>query len=96
MQIACGVDLQWWYSGNRGAGRTGLLVKRCDVSELVLAIGQLLDNRALARAMGEAGRRRVLKGFTWDASARHLAALIEGVPHNAPYPALVAGGETIA
>ena len=38
----------------------------------------------LARAMGEAGRKRVLDRFTWSASTRHLATLIESVSFRAP------------
>jgi glycosyltransferase involved in cell wall biosynthesis len=60
-------------------GKTGILVARGDAKELAMAISQLIDNPALARAMGEAGRRRMLERFTWEASARHLADLIESV-----------------
>jgi glycosyltransferase involved in cell wall biosynthesis len=60
-------------------GKTGMLVARGDAQELAMAIGQVIDNPALARAMGEAGRQRVLERFTWEASARHLAGLIESV-----------------
>jgi glycosyltransferase involved in cell wall biosynthesis len=61
-------------------GRTGLLVARADARELARAISEMIDNPALARAMGEAGRQRVLERFTWEASARRLAHLIESVP----------------
>jgi glycosyltransferase involved in cell wall biosynthesis len=60
-------------------GKTGILVARGDAKELAMAISQVIDNPALARAMGEAGRRRVLERFTWERSARHLADLIESV-----------------
>jgi glycosyltransferase involved in cell wall biosynthesis len=60
-------------------GKTGILVARGDAKELAMAISQVIDNPALARAMGEAGRRRMLERFTWEASARHLADLIESV-----------------
>jgi glycosyltransferase involved in cell wall biosynthesis len=58
-------------------GKTGMLVARGDAKELAMAISQVVDNPGLARAMGEAGRQRVLERFTWEASARHLADLIE-------------------
>jgi glycosyltransferase involved in cell wall biosynthesis len=60
-------------------GRTGILVARGDAEELALAIGQVIDNPSLARAMGEAGRQRVLERFTWEATTRRLADLIESV-----------------
>jgi glycosyltransferase involved in cell wall biosynthesis len=60
-------------------GVTGLLVARGNAEELALAIGRLIDDPVLARAMGEAGRRRVLERFTWETSAQHLADLIEHV-----------------
>jgi glycosyltransferase involved in cell wall biosynthesis len=60
-------------------GKTGILVARGDAKELAMAISRVIDNPALARAMGEAGRRRMLERFTWEASARHLADLIESV-----------------
>jgi len=60
-------------------GQTGMLVARGDAKELAMAISQVIDDPALARAMGEAGRQRVIERFTWEASARHLADLIESV-----------------
>lgn len=38
--------------------------------------------------MGEAGRQRVVERFTWDASAQHLAALIDTVPSSIRYPSV--------
>lgn len=50
--MACGLPVVSTYAGGIPEivehGRTGLLVKRGDVSELALAIGQLLDNPARA------------------------------------------------
>jgi glycosyltransferase involved in cell wall biosynthesis len=60
-------------------GKTGILVTRGDAEELAIAISEVIDNPTLARTMGEAGRQRVLERFTWEASARHLANLIESV-----------------
>ncbi|MEA3199858.1 MAG: alpha-maltose-phosphate synthase [Thermoplasmata archaeon] len=50
--------------------RTGLLVRYGDVPALAGAIEQLLANPERARAMGEAGRRRAMASFSWDAVAR--------------------------
>jgi glycosyltransferase involved in cell wall biosynthesis len=78
---ACGLPVVSTYSGGIPEyvedGRTGMLVARGDTEELALAISQVIDDPALARAMGEAGRQRVLERFTWEASARRLADLIE-------------------
>jgi len=58
-------------------GETGLLVDGTDAIAVAAALARLLDDRAAAAAMGEAGRRRALASFTWRANAaafaRHLA-----------------------
>jgi len=80
---ACGLPIVSTRSGGIPEivehGRTGILVARGDVEELALAISQVIDDPALARAMGEAARQRVQERFTWEASARRLADLIENV-----------------
>jgi glycosyltransferase involved in cell wall biosynthesis len=80
---ACGLPVISTYSGGIPEyvedGRTGLLAARGDAWELARAISRVLDDPALARAMGEAGRQQVLEGFTWEASARRLAKLIQGL-----------------
>jgi glycogen synthase len=47
-------------------GETGLLVAPGDSDALAQAIRRLLDDRALASALGRAGRRRVEALFSWD------------------------------
>jgi glycosyltransferase involved in cell wall biosynthesis len=80
---ACGLPVVSTYSGGIPEyvedERTGLLVKRGDAQELARAIGRVIDDPAAARAMGEAGRQRVLGRLTWEESARRLAHLIESV-----------------
>ena len=57
-------------------GETGYLVDPRDPAAIADAIDAILADPALARAMGEAGRARVLEGFTWDRIAeRYLAAV---------------------
>lgn len=58
-------------------GQTGLLVTRGDAEELAVAVSRIIDNPVLARAMGKAGRQRMLDRFTWEASTRCLVDLIE-------------------
>jgi glycosyltransferase involved in cell wall biosynthesis len=73
-------------------GETGLLVPPDDPGALAGAIGRLLDDAALRRRLGDAGRQRVLHRFTWQVTARGTAecysAVMEGraLP-GAPAPA---------
>ncbi len=67
-------------------GETGFLVDLdADQSaekftnELAARIGVLLDDAALARKMGEAGRRRVVRSFGWPAIATTTAGLYESL-----------------
>jgi glycosyltransferase involved in cell wall biosynthesis len=80
---ACGLPVVSTYSGGipeiMQDGQTGLLVERGDVRELALAISRILDNPALARAMGEAGRTRAIAHFSSNAISGRLAELIESV-----------------
>lgn len=55
--------------------RTGLLVERGSVEALAEAMDALLADPARRRAMGEAGRRRVLERFRWEAIADRLLEL---------------------
>jgi D-inositol-3-phosphate glycosyltransferase len=81
--MACGVPVVSTFSGGIPEiveqGQTGILVARGDVWELALAIGRLIDNPVLARAMGEAGRQGVTERFSWDVVSRRLADLIESL-----------------
>jgi glycosyltransferase involved in cell wall biosynthesis len=47
-------------------GLNGLLIPPNDVDSLCSAILKLYDSPELVRAMGDAGRRRVVEQFTWD------------------------------
>ncbi len=47
-------------------GITGLLVQRRDVERLAEGMLRILEDEALARAMGEAGRLRAESLFSWD------------------------------
>lgn len=80
---ACELPIVSTYSGGIPEivehGRTGILVARGEVEELVLAIAQLLDNRELARAMGKAGRQRAIEQFSWAGVSRRLFDLIESL-----------------
>ncbi len=54
-------------------GATGILVDGTDVSEVGDAAAALLADPALARRMGEAGRRRVERAYTWPRAAEQLS-----------------------
>jgi phosphatidylinositol alpha-1,6-mannosyltransferase len=58
-------------------GETGLLVDGRRVEEVADAISTLLGDPALARAMGEAGRARVLRAHTWPRIAERLALWLQ-------------------
>lgn len=65
-------------------GETGLLVAPADdpaifAERLAAAIIELLGDPQRARALGEAGRARVLEHFTWQAVAERTAALYEAL-----------------
>lgn len=51
-------------------GRSGILVPPQDAGALARAIKRLLENKSLRQAMGEEGRRRVERHFTWEEAAR--------------------------
>jgi glycosyltransferase involved in cell wall biosynthesis len=50
-------------------GRTGLLVPEREPRRLLAALLRLLEDRGLAREMGERGRRKAESELTWDAVA---------------------------
>jgi phosphatidylinositol alpha-1,6-mannosyltransferase len=53
-------------------GETGILVDGRRVDDVAAAVGDLLADPARARAMGEAGRARVLRAHTWPEIAARL------------------------
>ena len=55
-------------------GETGILVDGTRVDAVAEAVGDLLADPERARAMGTAGRDRVLRAHTWPAIAERLAA----------------------
>jgi glycosyltransferase involved in cell wall biosynthesis len=48
-----------------------------DAAALANAVGRLLDDPALRRRMGAAGRKRVLERFTWETSAAETVAVYD-------------------
>lgn len=58
-------------------GRDGLLVRFGRHVELADAISKLLADAELRRRLGEAGRRKVLDEYTWDAVFGRLARVID-------------------
>jgi glycogen synthase len=50
-------------------GKTGLLVAPGHPDELAVALGRVLENPALGRSLGQAGRRRVEAQFSWASVA---------------------------
>lgn len=58
-------------------GVTGLLVEPRDVEGLAAAMARLADDPQIARAMGEAGFKRLHDQFTWDHVAGRMVDAIE-------------------
>lgn len=59
--------------------KTGIIVKPKDVVGLKRALVQLMEDRELAREMGERGRGRIENYFTWDAVCKKLEGFYEEV-----------------
>ncbi|GMU55442.1 MAG: glycosyl transferase family 1 [Candidatus Xenobia bacterium] len=57
--------------------QTGYLVAPESVEDVAQALSRLLTDRALARRLGEQGRHRALKDFTWQVQAKRLHELLE-------------------
>ena len=58
-------------------GETGLVVDAAAPGALLEALDRLCADPALRRRMGEAGRERVAREFTWDHAAERLARVLE-------------------
>jgi phosphatidyl-myo-inositol dimannoside synthase len=59
------------------AGETGYVVGGRDVGALADRLVALLDDPALAKRMGAAGRQWVESEWRWDLQAARLAALLD-------------------
>ncbi len=83
-------------------GETGYLVPPRDPRALCERLDRLLGDPALRMRLGQAGRARVLRGFTWDLVGAHTAALYDALlarPLASPRPHLspsAAGGYAAA
>lgn len=60
-------------------GVSGLLLPPGDDDALVEAVARLIEDRDLARRLGEDGLRRVHERFTWDHVARRLLEGLESI-----------------
>ena len=60
-------------------GVSGVLVPPGDYDRMAEAISRLLADGDARRRFGEAGRRRVLERFTWDAAARRYCDALLGL-----------------
>jgi len=79
--MACGVPV---ISTTGGAlpevvGEAGILVPPSDHYALARAIASLLDNPEHAKALGEAGYKRVLENFTWTKAAEKTVKIYREV-----------------
>jgi phosphatidyl-myo-inositol dimannoside synthase len=60
-------------------GETGLLVSGHDVEELAAAIGRLISSPELRQQMGQAGRARAVRDFTWERAAAQVSSIHQEV-----------------
>jgi len=60
-------------------GETGILVSPRSPVEIVEAVNKLLGDPLLAKRMGEKGRKRVEKEFSWETIAQKTLALYESL-----------------
>ncbi len=60
-------------------GDSGILVPPADPDALAAAIKSLLSDESLRRKMGEAGRKRVERNFTWEQAAKRVVEVYEEV-----------------
>jgi glycosyltransferase involved in cell wall biosynthesis len=58
-------------------GKTGFLCDPEDAEAFATAVDRLLKDPALARRMGEAGRRRVLERFSWESAGARILEIYE-------------------
>jgi len=65
-------------------GETGILVGTDDETVQAEAIRRMLHDPQLRRQLGRAGRRRVMEGFTIEASAAHLDAVFSRLATSEP------------
>lgn len=66
------------------AGETGLLTEYGDEAALARALEQLMQAPEMARRMGENGRRRAERHFTWSEIARRTAAVYRSALEQQP------------
>jgi phosphatidylinositol alpha-1,6-mannosyltransferase len=64
-------------------GETGYVVGGRDVAAIAGRVGDLLEDRALAKAMGASGRAWVEREWRWESQAARMAGLLG---HGAPGP----------
>jgi glycosyltransferase involved in cell wall biosynthesis len=82
--MACGVPV---ISTTGGAlpevvGKAGLLVPPGDHHTLAKAIADICDHPHWAQHLGQAGYRRVMAQFTWEAAARRTVAAYRRIIHD--------------
>jgi glycosyltransferase involved in cell wall biosynthesis len=85
--MACGVPVIATRAGALSEiiedGVTGILVPPADPGALSEALRLLLSDAELCRRMGQAGRERVLRNFTWRRTAERMAQAYEEVRREA-------------
>ena len=60
-------------------GVTGFLVDPLDAGEIAGKITRVLKSQNLGKELGEEGRRRVLRDFTWDVFSHRLRQILDSI-----------------
>ena len=69
-------------------GETGLLIPPRDVDSLCVAMRRMVEDPALSRKMGAAGRRRIKAHFSSERMARGVERVYDAVLSRGPMPAI--------
>lgn len=63
-----------------GAAPDREIVVASTAEELAAALARLLENAALAQSIGQAGRERILRSYSWRTARERIEAVLESLP----------------
>jgi glycosyltransferase involved in cell wall biosynthesis len=63
-------------------GQTGIIVESKNSDQLVDALMTLINNPDLRKKMGDAGRSKVMRDFSWDSSVKKMLFIYSNLLNN--------------